>query len=849
LPDYFKHSGVKIFFNYSLVGFKARIVGFVCALFVCGQIMGQNVIYVTPFGNDNNAGTAWSTAFRTLQRALQVAGNGQQVWVRGGIYFPDDGPGKTNNSRDMSFEPASGVTLLGGFVGIETQAAQRNFRANSTILSGEIQQDANAANNSFILVNVFQKSDIVLDGFVIERATDDAIPAAGTPRNIGRGAGLFLFASNNITVRNCHFRLNRARLGGACMINQTTAQFFACEFTRNTAVEQGGALFVAGGNNRLSTIANTIFTDNVAAISGGAISAGSDLLRMDHCLIYRNSAPSGGAINNSNVPLPINSSIIFGNGNRPVVITEIAPLQLNSCIIDFITIAPLTADSIYRVYPGWADSANNDFRLLACSFALNRGRTFNQQPATDFLGNARSLQGQPDIGPYEFTESENNQVVFVNDKATGTNSGTNWTNAYTRLQDGLARCQSCPAVKEVWVARGIYYPDEGVGIQNNNRFATFAPRQYLKMYGGFGGFETNRNFRFLGNQGHSTLDGNITQGPFEVQNSNKVVTLENLAADFVLDGFMIRNGFTNTIFPERDAKGAGLFINNCGAITVTNCYIQQNTAPSAPALSISNCNPVISNCVIRNNKTTFNNGALWNDNASPQYIHCTIANNNITGSDFMVMHNSNGAAPQIINSIIRGTSPSVRGGNPMILHSSIQNPTVMPGAGNTNSDPLFVQEATGNLKLGPCSPAINAATPLASTPPTDIMGWWRGNWGVADMGAFERQVSRTLFVDAAGLEDGDGSRWSNSEGLRSLGIAIDALNRCPDRIDRINISTGTYPATGSAVFTINAANKTIIGGYPPGGGSRLPQFYPVNIMGEIRVLQSLTIDGINLKRQ
>lgn len=820
-------------------------------LFCHTALTGQNVIYVTPFGNDNNAGTSWATAFRSLQRALQVAGNGQQVWVRGGTYFPDDGPGRVNNSRDMSFEPASGVTLLGGFVGVETQANQRDYRVNTTVLSGEIQQDGNAANNAFILVNLREKSNIVIDGFTIERATDDAVPAAGTPRNIGRGAGLFLFASSNITIRNCLFTQNRARLGGACMINQTTASFVGCQFTRNTAVEEGGALFVAGGINRLSTLVNTIFTDNEAANSGGAIYAGSDLLRIDHCLIYRNRAAIGGAIYNRNVALPINSSIILSNGNTPVVITTESPIQVNSSIIDFQLIAPATGDSVYRVYPGWADSAAKDFRLLACSFAINRGRIFNQQPAIDFLGNVRSLQGQPDIGPYEFAGPEINEVVFVNDKATGTNNGSTWGNAFTRLQDALTRCQNCPAVKEVWVARGTYYPDEGAGIQNNNRFATFAPRAHLKMYGGFGGFETNRNFRFLGNPGHSILDGNITQSNFEVLQSNKVVTLENLPGDFVLDGFMIRNGFTNTILPERDAKGSGLFINNCGPITVANCYLQNNTAPSAPALSITGSNANLTNCVIRNNRTTSNNGAVWNDNAAPSFIHCTIANNSITGSDFIVMHNSNGAAPQIINSIIRGTSPAVRGGTVTVLHSMVQNPTVLPGQGNTNADPLFVQEATGNLKLGPCSPAINAATPLASTPSVDIMGWSRvsGTWGAADMGAFERQASRTLFVDAAGLEDGDGSRWSNSEGLRSLSIAINELNRCPDRIDRIHIANGTYPASGSAVFTITAPNKIILGGFPNGGGSWLPQFFPVNIVGEIRAMQSLTIDGINLRRQ
>ena len=57
-------------------------------------------------------------------------------------------------------------------------------------------------------------------------------------------------------------------------------------------------------------------------------------------------------------------------------------------------------------------------------------------------------------------------TLFVNGTAAAGGNGQSWATAYQYIQDALTTAQnSGGTVTEIWVARGIYRPDKGLGHQ------------------------------------------------------------------------------------------------------------------------------------------------------------------------------------------------------------------------------------------------------------------------------------------------------------------------------------------------------------------------------------------------
>jgi hypothetical protein len=101
------------------------------------------VIYVDAEADPGGNGSSWGSAYKYLQDALSEANaNGAtnyEIWVAEGVYYPDEGAGTIADSRTMSFTLRyNNVQLYGGFTGTETAREQRDWEANVTVLSGDI---------------------------------------------------------------------------------------------------------------------------------------------------------------------------------------------------------------------------------------------------------------------------------------------------------------------------------------------------------------------------------------------------------------------------------------------------------------------------------------------------------------------------------------------------------------------------------------------------------------------------------------------------------------------------------------------------------------------------------------
>ena len=74
-----------------------------------------------------------------------------------------------------------------------------------------------------------------------------------------------------------------------------------------------------------------------------------------------------------------------------------------------------------------------------------------------------------------------NHIIYVAKTGDGSD-GSSWAQAYTELQDALAVAESSD---QIWVAKGIYYPDQGSGQSNDERANTFTLTSGVEIYGGF----------------------------------------------------------------------------------------------------------------------------------------------------------------------------------------------------------------------------------------------------------------------------------------------------------------------------------------------------------------------------
>jgi hypothetical protein len=259
------------------------------------------------------------------------------------------------------------------------------------------------------------------------------------------------------------------------------------------------------------------------------------------------------------------------------------------------------------------------------------------------------------------------EVVYVNAAATGSNSGTRWTDAFTTLQSALA---AAPADSEIWVAAGTYTP----GPASTD---TFTLKPSVDVYGGFSGGETSRESRYS-DSGSAILTGNGVCA--------HVVTGADNA---VIDGFVVTSGY-NTDNTGYDG-GAGIINSGCSP-TVRNCTFTNNQARFGGGMANYGATPAITRCVFQNNSAVVQGGGIFNcNNSAPAITGCKISGNS-SAMDGGGIYNYDTCNPAIINCIITGNSAAGGGGglcngwtsSPSVINCTITGNAASSGGGMFN---------------------------------------------------------------------------------------------------------------------------------------------------------------------
>ena len=303
--------------------------------------------------------------------------------------------------------------------------------------------------------------------------------------------------------------------------------------------------------------------------------------------------------------------------------------------------------------------------------------------ATDSAGNESTLVFVVEI-------SAENSRIFVKKDASGTGDGTSWENALPTLQSALAL--ATPGT-EIWVASGIYYPDEGFGVSPGDVSASFFTLDGLSLFGGFAGGETAISQRSddtppsilsgdLGRDDENLDFNSISESYLMVrgENSHTVIDVTN-NSDVVFDGFTITGGSALANPVDKSIKGGGAARVLESTVKWVDCHFTGNSRnigfgspdefSGGGAMNAFDATISLSFCSFESNAVVLGGIPLElfssNGDRSSAGGAVSAVDSKIEISDCHFLQNAIIAKGLGVSSIIAGGGVSINGGRPPLL--------------------------------------------------------------------------------------------------------------------------------------------------------------------------------------
>jgi hypothetical protein len=556
------------------------------------------------------------------------------------------------------------------------------------------------------------------------------------PHSNNGGGGVYIYDGQPSISRTMISGNISTSHGGGVYINAGLPVFNRTVINGNVAAENGGGMYISGQYPR-PVVTNTLISGNTAKHGGGIYSVGSS--SFINVTVAGNFASSsyGGIYNSYNTAKFYNT---LAWDNTPVYPSISSTLSVGNFGNNFLD-SRLNIDSMFvaskPATAGHPETGGN-YRLHRLSPAMDMGDnsrlTDPSVNQVDLFGDNRIQGCRIDIGAYESPHTpELNPTadgrVYVTETGAGAKDGSSWDNAYHGLAYPLhmAAKSVCPAeIKEIWVAKGAYYPRFYAGEAQTDMDRAFTLAKGVKVYGGFVGTESSIDERKTTVNEHNIIqmaNKSILSGDFKKDdvaddfNTNKTDNVHHVvvvAGEMIegidtarLDGFTITGGNANvsgniTVNSQTINRnyGGGVVIINASPIIIYDSIAENNAMDAGGGMFMDDVNgadtdtsipeltkPVITHTVFNKNNTTVSGGGLYISDGYPS-ISLTMISGNIATGEGGGLYVYRGS-PMFNRTVINGNAVTTGrgGGGGMYLYGltkSVVTNTLI--SGNTAGD-------------------------------------------------------------------------------------------------------------------------------------------------------------------
>ncbi|MBN1605547.1 MAG: hypothetical protein JW940_02885, partial [Polyangiaceae bacterium] len=235
-------------------------------------------------------------------------------------------------------------------------------------------------------------------------------------------------------------------------------------------------------------------------------------------------------------------------------------------------------------------------------------------------------------------------VIYLNgDGGSDSNTGLTWGAAKRRLQAAIDAASDAGGC-EVWATAATY--DVGY-LDDPARERVTALKPGVAIYGGFQGFETQRDQRDYG--AHVSV---ITGEPYSATPGDPLDDAYHVvvgADDAVLDGFTITTSNADGDSALERACGGGL-LNDGVSPTLRNCIFTANRAKDngGAICNLNGAAPHIESCAFADNVLTSSSGgigaAIYSENSSPVIIDSSFTSHTLSRGEGAAIGNRGGSA-------------------------------------------------------------------------------------------------------------------------------------------------------------------------------------------------------------